>query len=240
GGTTGYSPTKHPRQLSQGTQISAIAPRKSEIDTPAGNPVISSTTVRSLPPEIHGNAGVMIASIDPISRPNPLAMREDDAHIPLHRYSARLRGITDLRFYPDREMKGSLQPWYGNASMGGQYYLSEHHAVGIEIGEDRMPMYRSSGADFVRDDRLFWGGGTYQFRMDRIEPLGGVQPFFEGMAGATVMGPIGKGMVGISYAPEGNVSMGIGIEGTALLYRLHGLWYSTEKTGVAYLVNVHF
>ncbi|MDB5035878.1 MAG: hypothetical protein JWQ98_3119 [Chlorobi bacterium] len=244
GGTGGYSPvdSRETTRAARSAPIPAIAPREPATSAAAGTTIVSSTTARSLPIELHRNAGAAtIASIAPIPPlSDPLLMRRDDADISAYPYSARLRGITDLRFYPDRDLNGALQPWYGNASIGGEYHLTENHAVGIEIGEDRMPMYRSSGTGFVRDDRLFWGGATYQFRMNRIEVMGGVQPFFEGMAGATMMGPIGKGTVGISYAPEGRISMGIGIEGTALLYQLRGQWYSTQKTGVAYLVNVHF
>lgn len=88
--------------------------------------------------------------------------------------------------------------------------------------------------------RTSWFGVAYQFRADPIDRLGLIRPYVQTMVGATQIGPIGKGAVGISWTPDSRVSFNLGLEGTAILYRNNNGWYTSRKLGVSYSAQVNF
>lgn len=159
---------------------------------------------------------------------------------PDYRFALQIRGITGLGLYPERPPVQSTQPWFNNMSIGALYQLSRHHAIGVEAGQEMFPLYRSNGTSSWLEPRLAWAGGVYRFETEGIESLGDLRPFLQTTLGGTPSGPIAKGIAGLSYTPDSRVDLSIGFEGTALLYQLQGSWYSTRKSGITYLMNVHF
>jgi hypothetical protein len=154
-----------------------------------------------------------------------------------HGLSLQLRGMTDVSFFPSLDANKEAQPWFNNMSIGGLYHLSRHQALGVEIGQEYLPMYREGS---TRDDHIAWVTGLYLLQGDPIAILGGVRPFVQGGLGTSESGPVGKGIIGLSYAPETRVDLAIGAEGTAFLYHLDGAWYSARKAGITYMMRVHF
>ncbi len=178
------------------------------------------------------------AAAGPLGEATPFPPADRDE--PDYRFAFQIRGITGLGLYPERPPVQGTQPWFNNMSVGALYRISRHHAIGVEAGQEIFPLYRSNGASSWLEPRLAWAGGVYRFEPEGMESLGDLRPFLQTTLGGTPSGPIAKGIAGIAYTPGSRVDLSIGFEGTALLYQLQGSWYSTRKSGITYLMNVHF
>ncbi len=155
-------------------------------------------------------------------------------------FSLQLRGISDIGFYPGEAAAERSGAPIDNVSIGGLYHLSSHHALGVAAGREYLPMYIFNGTSASREDHLNWIAAIYRFQTDPIEILGGVRPFAQGTLGASTVGGVGKGTIGVSYPVSSRIDLAIGAEGTALLYQREGSWYSARKSGITYMMTVAF
>lgn len=97
-----------------------------------------------------------------------------------------------------------------------------------------------SATGFRLEPQTAWLGLAYQFRAGALDRLGLIRPYAQAMVGGTEIGPIGKGSLGISWTPDSRVSFNVGVEGTTILYRNDGAWYSSRKLGLAYSAQINF
>lgn len=203
-------------------------------------PVAEPSSMRTLPAA--GRLPIpresIAAAAGPLEEGTPFRMAGEDE--PDYRFAFQIRGITALGLYPERQPAQGTQPWFNDMSIGALYQISPHHAIGAEAGQEMFPLYRSNGTSSWMEPRLAWAGGVYRFETGGIESLGDLRPFLQTTLGGTRSGPIAKGIAGLTYTPDSRVDLSIGVEGTALLYQLQGSWYSTRKSGITYLMNVHF
>jgi hypothetical protein len=65
-------------------------------------------------------------------------------------------------------------------------------------------------------------------------------PFAHVVAGATQIGALGRGMVGVSYAPDARTQFHLGAEASSLFYQSDGAWFASPKLGVSYGVSIKF
>jgi|GEM_PF-2560643 len=182
--------------------------------------------------EIAEARGARIPSISPSFEP-----MDDEGTTDV---SLQIRGISDIGFYPGEAAADGGGAPLDNVNIGGLYHLSSHHALGVAVGREYLPMYIFDGTSANRKDHLNWVAGVYRFQADPIAILGGVRPFAQGTIGASTVGGVGKGTIGVSYPVSGRIDLAIGAEGTALLYQREGSWYSARKSGITYMMTIAF
>jgi hypothetical protein len=158
--------------------------------------------------------------------------------------SLGLRGFS-ARSIPDFGVPPLNQPSLNNMSIGLGYELDENHSVGIEIGQENFQQKYdgANGAEKYHIDQnylAFWGGAYYQYTFEKSDDLAGIQPFARVFLGATQVGPVQKNMVGIQYRYKNHFSLYGGLETTVLLYRFQNNYFSSQKFGLTYGLNVHF
>lgn len=127
----------------------------------------------------------------------------------------------------------------GNAATGGGTRNAFTTATDEEKTDEKtITLPTTTG--YTLQPHAAWLGLAYQFRAGSIDRLGMIRPFVQTMLGGTEIGPIAKGAVGISWTPDSRVSFNLGLEGTTVLYRNNGDWYSSRKLGLAYSAQVNF
>jgi hypothetical protein len=130
-----------------------------------------------------------------------------------------------------------------NAALYALYSLSAHHSIGVEFGQEsffqRYYFTNPQGIEFrVEQNPTFvWGGLAYRYTM---LPESTFSPFAHVVAGATQIGGLGRGMVGVSYAPDARTQFHLGAEAASLFYQSDGAWFISPKLGVSYGVSIKF
>lgn len=130
-----------------------------------------------------------------------------------------------------------------NAALYALYSLSAHHSIGVEVGQEsffqRYYFTNPQGIEFrVEQHPTFvWGGLAYRYTM---LPESTFSPFAHVVAGATQIGGLGRGMVGVSYAPDARTQFHLGAEAASLFYQSDGVWFMSPKLGVSYGVSIKF
>lgn len=90
------------------------------------------------------------------------------------------------------------------------------------------------------EPRSNWVGLSYRYRAGELSSRLPLRPYFQALVGASSFGPIGKGIIGLSWQPEGRVTFSLGLEGTNIMYKRESAWYSTRKLGATYSAQVEF
>jgi len=112
--------------------------------------------------------------------------------------------------------------------------LSAAHAIALEAGSEDFPQVFSSertGLQYRQRPTLLWVGLAHHWEPS-VEAS--VVPFLHTLLGGTVVGPLGKAWVGSAIRLGEHSRLRIGLEGTLLLYRFEGQWFSTRKLGISY------
>lgn len=131
-----------------------------------------------------------------------------------------------------------------NTAMGVSMPVGIGHRLGVEAA---MESFRQEFTDvlngrqvtYTQTPTLFWLGATYTYQPLDYLLIQGLQPYVELMAGAVpAQGPIGHSSIGLLYRPIGPVAIMAGINGSAMLYRHTGNWYSSTKWGLTYGISV--
>lgn len=196
-------------------------------------PMRNSAAPRALPVEEVGTAG---------GEALPLAPAElDVADVPRFRFA--LRGFGS-RSFPNPDIAANLEPPFNNLAISMVYAPNAHHAFGVEAGQENvLQVYRRRDGDTVftteQNYLAAWGGGVYQYSMNEIAALGGVQPFGGVMAGAMATGPMARATLGLRLR-QGNAALMVGGEGTIVGYRFQDEWFSTSMLGFTYGLSIEF
>ncbi len=112
--------------------------------------------------------------------------------------------------------------------------LSAAHAIALEAGSEDFPQVFSSertGLQYRQRPALLWVGLAHHWEPSVEAPA---VPFLHTLLGGTVVGPVGKVWVGSAIRLGEHSRLRIGLEGTLLLYRFEGQWFSTRKLGISY------
>lgn len=157
-------------------------------------------------------------------------------------YTVSVRGISGLTMYPYRDMVGSAT-MFNNITGILSYSLTKHHAVGMEIGTETFPMYALDQSqdgiwNFTQKPQMMFGGLHYQYTGSSLEEFSALQPVLRGFVGGTNWGPLLKGTVGLQYNPNDMITLGLGMEGTALWYTQQSQWFSTQKLSFTYWIGL--
>lgn len=186
-------------------------------------------------------------------RPASLRKRNE----PLPQITA-LRAGADPVFLPDRQIGatgpgrfavlagGSLPAaWFPRANSrvegarlltdfntGLLYHLNNRHSVGIEGGQMSLPLYIREGEEYALKSHLAWAGATYQYRLQHLNILDGIQPYAQVTIGGSRSGPLFRSVVGLRINPRQTLSFGLGAETLLQLYRNDGPWQGTGRLGL--------
>ena len=158
-----------------------------------------------------------------------------------------------LQSDPAPTVVSQSDPWFHNMNIGALYALSDHHAIGLEGGQEAFPQTFSGieGGRTVRYEQnpmAYWATAVYQFNGDALFPH--VHPFAQAQAGGAFgqsvdggmywLGPLARATLGIKLRPFERIAIVAGLEGTMLLYRFQGSWFDTNKIGLTYGVSYEF
>ncbi len=158
---------------------------------------------------------------------------------PQFRLFLRGLGSTSLVTVPQQPDRSSL---LNTSAIGLQYTLSDHHAIGIEVGREpfAMQFYGYSNETRLRYEAypaLLWGTATYQWRTKLGKEF---EPFVQVGIGATEFGLLGRTTVGIVYRPTPVLGVMLGAEGALMRYVYQSVPYWTPNVGITYGVVFRF
>jgi len=158
---------------------------------------------------------------------------------PQFRLILRGLGTTSLVTVPQQPDRGSL---LSTSAIGLQYTLSDHHAIGIDVGREpfAMQFYGYSNETRLRYEAypaLLWGTATYQWRTRVGQDF---EPFAQIGIGATEFGLLGRTTLGVVYRPVSSLGVLIGLEGALMRYVYQSTPYWTPNVGITYGVLFRF
>lgn len=156
--------------------------------------------------------------------------------------SIEIRGISGFAYLPDRLIYPQETKLGNNISVSFLKKIDVNNSLGIIFGQEALQLYTFSQHNgefnFELQPNLFWIGALYRYCGDEI--YGPIRPFAEVMLGGSKYGPLGKFTGGIIYNPQDFISMTLGFETTALMYKYLGKYNFTEKFSLVYGLGIHF
>ena len=132
---------------------------------------------------------------------------------------------------------------YNNLALTGLFTLNSSFFVGLEFAQEQY--FQSFTSSDAR-------GNTYLYEQNpSLSSLSVVaryvpfewqkfQPILQLGLGGTAIGPIGRGLLGVRYSPENNVSFMLNLEGSAMQYSHQNINYTLTKFGLSYGISLHF
>ena len=246
-----YIREKNSASEAQHTAQSALetTPQNSTLDaaTPQADAVESMTTPRLFPAEYQASASsAFIPSIAAAATPRPASFQAPnfvnsptENSLPL--WTLELRRL-DTRSSEIPTLV-STAPTYNNLALTGLFSMNSSFFTGLEFAQEQ---YFQS---FTSSDGR---GNTYLYEQNpSLSSLSIVaryvpfewqkfQPIIQLGLGGTAIGPIGRGLLGVRYSPEDNVSFMLNLEGSAMQYSHQNINYTLTKFGLSYGISLHF
>ncbi|MCX7930502.1 MAG: hypothetical protein N2663_07265, partial [Chlorobi bacterium] len=173
-----------------------------------------------------------------VHTPTPPDLPSPEAY-PQFRLTVRGLATTSLVTVPQQPDRSSP---LNTSAVGLAYVLSDHHAVGIEIGREPFAMqfygYREdTRLRYEAYPAMLWGTATYQYRTR----LGNnFEPFAQLGVGATEFGLLGRTTIGIAYRPSQSIGVTVGLDGAFMRYIYQSVPYWTPNVGITYGVMFRF
>ncbi len=160
------------------------------------------------------------------------------------RWLFSLRGIM-ARSLREVEVEAPEAPVFHNMAAALYYQLSDSWLLGLEFGQENYAQrYRGSELNrtltVLQDPLLFWAGAGAHLTLREAELLPGIAPYAHALVGATRIGPLLRGGLGLRYEPGTSLSISLGLEGSSLWYQHQASWFSSEKLGVTYGIGIRF
>lgn len=158
---------------------------------------------------------------------------------PQFRLLIRGLGTTSLITVPQQPDRSSV---LSTSAVGLFYTLSDHHAVGIEIGREPFAMkfygyQEDTRLRFEAYPALLWGVLSYQYRTNIGSSW---EPFAQFGIGATEFGLLGRATAGIMFRPAPSVGVMLGVESALMRYVYQSRPYLTPNVGITYGVLFRF
>jgi hypothetical protein len=144
--------------------------------------------------------------------------------------SVQVRGILVGKLFNNQSSVLPSPPIMNNMGLTLKYDISDKHSIGIEAGQESFPgMIETSDGRLQPTASISWMGITYQYSFQPIKQLGSIKPFIQTIGGGTGVGPIAKGIIGVSLPIRNRMSLFTAAEGTVMGYRYNSSWYSAQK-----------
>ena len=155
-----------------------------------------------------------------------------------------VKGINNLAYMHQSNMSES-KVFLNNAALNVFRKLNDNNYIGFSGGNEILRMYEvvedSNGINFLNQPNMAWGGIIYRGLSDKIEILGNLQLIFDCAVGFSKLGYLVKPVAGLYYNPENSFTLGLGIEGTGLLfYNTRSDTKGTGKIALVYSFGYNF
>ncbi len=149
------------------------------------------------------------------------------------------------RNWPAVNVPSNRDTWMKHRSLSVLLGLGEGHALGLEFGQEPFAqIYHELRGDVLhrieQQPTLSWLGLAYRYQHDGLPLLPQFDPYAEIMLGATDIGPLLMGRVGIAYAPGGSLSLSIDVEGGLLSYSSGQQTLTSRLLGLSYGISYRF
>lgn len=136
-------------------------------------------------------------------------------------------------------------PLLNDYSISVGYLFDKKNSVGIEFGQENYSQKYSGNIDgkFADVTQVFtaqWYGVAYQYNFGEINSLFDLNPFSRFVVGGTSIGPIIKGILGVSYQANEKLTIQTGFEYSNLFYKFDNNWFFSDKYGIFYGVKIGF
>ncbi|MGB9702438.1 MAG: anti-sigma factor family protein [Candidatus Kapaibacteriota bacterium] len=136
-------------------------------------------------------------------------------------------------------------PLLNDYSISIGYLLNKNNSVGIEFGQENYSqqfngVIDGKYADVTQVFTAQWYGLAYQYNFGEINSFFNINPFSRFVFGGTSIGPIFKGILGISYQANEKLTIQSGFEYSNLFYKFDNNWFSSDKYGIFYGVKIGF
>jgi hypothetical protein len=245
-----YIREKNSTSDAQRTAQSALetTPPNSTLDaaTPQADAIESMTTPRLIPAEYQASSPAFIPSIAAAATPRSASFQAP-SFVNLPSENSLPLWTLELRRLDTRSSETptlvSTAPTYNNLALTGLFSLNSSFFVGLEFAQEQY--FQSFTSSDTR-------GNTYLYEQNpSLSSLSVVaryvpfewqkfQPILQLGLGGTAIGPIGRGLIGVRYSPEDNVSFMLNLEGSAMQYSHQNINYTLTKFGLSYGISLHF
>ncbi len=150
-----------------------------------------------------------------------------------------MRG-SESRALPIGALPAGANPWFNDIAIGAYYGLSYEHQVGVEIGYEAFgKKYTINGENGLLERQSYpvlpWIGAVYRYS---ARSTGKFYPYGQILFGGTRLGPLSKGIIGVSYSPDSRTTLSLGLEGSLFMYRNQSKWVSSSKAGITYGIAI--
>jgi len=134
-------------------------------------------------------------------------------------------------------------PTYNNLALTGLLSWNSRFSTGVEFAQEQY--FQSFTSVDTRGNRYLYEQNPSLSSLSvvaRYMPFEWqkFQPILQLGVGGTTIGPIGRGLLGMRYSPEKNVSFMLNLEGSALRYSHQNINYTLIKFGLSYGISLHF
>lgn len=161
------------------------------------------------------------------------------------KYSLYLRGLS-AKSFPETDMLSTSDPIFTNLSIGTYISRSNNVQFGFEIGQEAYSQVFDNiengvAYQYMQNPVIFWGALGALVRTNKLQYLGGAQPYAQLLIGGTQLGPLGKLITGIQLnSQEMGIGIILGFEGSTLFYTNQKNWYSSQKIGFTFGTSIFF
>ncbi|NQW29278.1 MAG: hypothetical protein HQ472_02035 [Ignavibacteria bacterium] len=229
-------PAEQPVLQASATEIVSTPNSNTESESVVPDVRIASVSFQKTSMQMDGASGQ-----DKIPNKNLASYISEDAQRKpvIVRFRTLANGISNSEMTPV-SVQNALLP---NTAYGLFIPIAENHKVGIEMGTESFKQVFNGIVDgrqgqYTQTPVLFWMGGTYNYTANSFSFLPGVSPFAEATVGAAfAQGPLGRATIGLAYQPFGPLRITAGLDGSTLMYRYQGQWFSTSKFGMSYGIS---
>jgi hypothetical protein len=137
---------------------------------------------------------------------------------------------------------GSL---FNNLSLAFSYNIDEHNTIGIEVGQEQFSQRFSRIIDgqsfqYTQNPSLFWYGAKYTLNLPELAIFNSIVPYAQIFGGGTISGPLAKAQIGFNYNINSFISLNLAAEAGKLFYNVQNTYYSSDRIGFTYGINIHY
>ncbi len=155
-------------------------------------------------------------------------------------FSLQAWGFSTIMLFPDRDPDKTKIPTLNNLSLELCYDLGSGLSIGLAGGQETFPIYISNSEGKLEyNTSIKWLCMTFGYNGESVF-VDELNPFVKLLGGSTVSGPVVKALAGISWQPDSNTRLMLGVEGTFLRYYYIDRWDWSEKLGIKYGIELKF
>ncbi|MEI8133491.1 MAG: hypothetical protein WCH46_00270 [bacterium] len=155
------------------------------------------------------------------------------------KFSVRVSGIALSKLYQGRT--DANVPFWQDAQVALKWDFDGSNTIGAEGGNEKFPLYLSSGNGTYQDFKsIYWGGASWTRTLREFELPFGIRPEVRALAGISNAGPIFKGSIGFTMPLTARLSFLVDGEWTMLPIQSNGSNLIGNKLAAIAGLSFHF